>query len=59
MIISLKQREIKFKPTIKLNGNINVSLTSGMSWKKRFEAFLEVNCENIAVHIQRIVSMLH
>ena len=59
MIMSFKQTEINFNPTIKLNRNINVSLTSGMSLKKRFEAFLEVNCENIAVHIQRIVSMLH
>ena len=42
MIMSLKQTEINFKPTIKLNRDINVSLTSGMSLKKRFEAFLKV-----------------
>ena len=41
MIMSLKQTEINCKPTIKLNRNINVSLTSGMSLKKRFEAFLK------------------
>ena len=29
------------KPTIKLNRNINVSLTSGMSLKTRFEDFLK------------------
>ena len=37
--MSLKQTEINFKATIKLNRNINVSLTSGMSLIKRFETF--------------------
>ena len=41
MIMSLKQTEINLKPTIKLNRNINVSLTSGMSEVSKFEAFLK------------------